>query len=405
MRLIWLIVIFALVHAAIFMVLYDGAFPGHAEVDSRPLYFSYASKVFDGQLPYQDFDIEYAPLSLPIFLLPRLVANTYSEYHVAFAVEMLVFDLIGLVLIALLTRRLGSAPWKALIAYTLFLLAIGSIVTDHFDIVPAILVLFSLYAFMRGWNIASWAALGLGTMTKVYPIVVVPILALYLLKWRDRRRLVQGVLAFTLTLILIAVPCLIISPSGFYNSFDYHFERGLQIESTYASLVLLGDTWGFNSTKLVFDYGAWEIDGQLADVLAHLASIVMLLALGAVYFRYFRQQRFHYQERDHGLDLVLYATLAILVFLLANKVLSPQYIIWIYPLVPVIALRRRFLLWAIFIMVGLLTMYIFPDNYLDLVAVKPRLVYALVLRNALLVGIAILLWRASNKQSEMPPCT
>ncbi|MDD5095100.1 MAG: glycosyltransferase 87 family protein [Dehalococcoidia bacterium] len=402
MNRLWLICVFGLIHAFVFMVLYEGAFPGHAEPDSSPLYLFYASNVFDGQLPYRDFSIEYAPLSLPLFLLPRLVADTPSEYHVAFAAEMLLFDLIGLVLISLLARRLGAAPWKALLAYTMFLLAIGSIIAYQFDLVAAVMVLFSLYAFSRGWNTAGWIGLGLGTMTKIYPIVVVPVLLLYLLSQRDFRRLVQGGLTFAGTIVLISIPCLILSPSGFYDSFSYHAERGIQIESTYSSVFLLGDIWGLDSPVRLFDYGAWEIRNSVTDALVNLTPGIMLLAMASVYLLYVRELRSARRTHDPNTQVVLYATLAIVAFMLANKVFSPQYIIWLYPLIPVIVLRSRFLLWAAFISIGVLTQYIYPDHYLDLIAIKTEPVYVLALRNALLVGFAVILWRGSTKQLDMP---
>ena len=73
------------------------------------------------------------------------------------------------------------------------------------------------------------------------------------------------------------------------------------------------------SPELVFEYGAWEIDGSVADALASLlAPAVMLLSLGLLYFQYAKdQQRLPHQTRETNSYVILYATLAIMVFMLA----------------------------------------------------------------------------------------
>ena len=39
------------------------------------IYHRYATHIVDGQLPYRNLPIEYPPLAIPLFVLPRLVTQ------------------------------------------------------------------------------------------------------------------------------------------------------------------------------------------------------------------------------------------------------------------------------------------------------------------------------------------
>lgn len=404
------LVIFAMLHIIIFMVIFQGAFPdngeypNYAEGDSRSLYFHYADRVFEGELPYQDIDIEYAPLSLPIFLIPRLFTQSDIGYHVAFAVEMLLFNLIGMWALWALSRRLRYSAMIVLSIFTIGLLSLGPTVIDHFDLAAAVLALLAIWAFISGKNTLAWVFLALGTMIKIFPIVIVPILALYLLRRNDLRNIFKGGLAFAATLIIVSIPCMCISFDRFVDSFTYHSERGLQVESTYSSILLLGHNWGISSieTDLIAESGSWEIISSTADFLARFSPLIVLFSLALVYGVYARREWMDrsLDEREFHSRLITFSILAIAAFMLANKVFSPQYIIWLFPLVPLISGRWRIFSWAIYATVALMTTYIFSyhydyifsDHYRDLAQHhKSTLIYVLALRNTLLFVMVIAL--------------
>jgi hypothetical protein len=79
------------------------------------------------------------------------------------------------------------------------------------------------------------------------------------------------------------------------------------------------------------------------------------------------------------------------VLLLTSKVFSPQFIVWLYPLFPLVSGRFRSAAWVTFLTVACLTWYIYPLHYYDLVDLRQVAVDALVLRNVLLVLLAVLL--------------
>ena len=401
----WPIALFALIHIIVFMVLFEGAFAKDWEGDySILVFFDYASRVFNGELPYQDFSIEYPPIALLVMTVPRLITADPLHYQIAFASQILIFDLIGLLILTDMAKRLGYSLWITLAISTIALVVSGPLITERFDLIPAILVLCALYSFSRGWNTASWITLGIATMIKTYPIVIVPLFALYLLKQKNYSSLVKGTLTFGFTLLVIIVPCLCLSPEGFYESYSYHAERGLQIESTYASVLLLGNTLGLTGGEIRFDHAAWHMDTSLADSLADASLPIMAIILTMVYAIYAMQKQVETERSAHS-RLISYFLLAILAFMVTSKVLSPQYIIWIYPLIPLIAGQWRIVYWMLFILIGAITYYIYPDHYDELLVREPRLIYILTMRNILLIVLAFVLieWKHlfKNKKDQV----
>ncbi len=385
MKKYWPLLLFALVHILIFLWFASTSSTGQP---GRYILFEYSSKIIQGGLPYRDFAFEYPPLSLLVLLPPRLFASTPPTYLRLFAWELLLLDLLSLVILAAFARRLGHSVWGTLTIYSLALLGTGPLICGRYDLLPAVMVLLTLYAFHRGWNNLSWAVLALGTMAKLYPAILAPLLALSLVQRQEYSRLAKGALVFLFLLGLIAAPCLWLSPEGFWHSFSYHFERGLQGESSYASFLLLGHTLQLTSLGMRFDHGAWHLSSPLADTLARLSPVLMALALLSVYLLYSRRDGATSGEEE----LVNYALLATLAFMLTSKVLSPQFLIWLYPLIPLTVGRWRQACWPLFLPTGLLTQYIFPSHYPELIRGDPKLIDVLLWRNLLLSLMAGLLF-------------
>ena len=80
--------------------------------------------------------------------------------------------------------------------------------------------------------------------------------------------------------------------------------------------------------------------------------------------------------------------------LVASKVLSPQYLIWVLPLLPLVTGPRRGVIWGVFVTAGLLTYYIYPLHYPDLLGREPVAVVALAARNVLLLTLTLIVARS-----------
>jgi uncharacterized membrane protein len=393
-KLKWVIIVvaFCLLHVLIFTRVF---YSGGPDVGG---YYQYAVKMSPGQLPYRDFSLEYPPGALVLFYLPYLISNSLQGYGIAFSFEMLVFDLIGLLMVFEIGKKAGISPWTSLIGYTLGVVAVGSIAVQRFDMAPAVLMLGAVYFFSRGNYKTAWAVLAIGTLTKLFPGLLAPLFLVY--QWRrgGLRSVVPSVVTFAVVVLAISVPLLEVSSHGYISSFTVQSGRPLQLESTYSSLLLLGNSLGLLVAQPVQGSMSLDISSSLAGPLAHLSFVFMGLGLLAVYSLYWRNCRklakagsTSAPEGTVLADLLNYSFITIVVFLVTSKVFSPQYMVWLCPLFPLVSGRFRSAIWVIFLTVACITWYIYPMRYWDMVDTQQVPVDSLILRNALMVLTAVLL--------------
>jgi hypothetical protein len=114
-------------------------------------------------------------------------------------------------------------------------------------------------------------------------------------------------------------------PGGLRFSYWVQLRRGLEVESLGGSVLLVLHRLGLHSVMLR-DTAAGSRDavGTLPDALAVVSSLLVVAAVLFVAWIYLRGRR----------DRVLACAAAVTAFVAFNKVLSPQYVVWLVPLVP-----------------------------------------------------------------------
>jgi uncharacterized membrane protein len=393
----WQLGLFIFINLLIFILVFNTIYT--TQYSAVELYFSDASKILAGFLPYRDFTFEYPPLAAIFFLLPRLFTDQYLNYSILYHVEVGICLLIGLWVVFDIARRLGKSPWKLLLVYTFAVLAVGPILGEQFDLFPAVLTLSAIYFFWLGKVKISWLMLALGTMLKIFPIVIAPVFLLLYLRNHQNIQIWKGMITFGLTCLIVISPFLFISPASLSNLLNYHAARGLQLESLYSSLLLIGNKMGITAVKLDFRAGSWNVVGQGSEFMASLSIYIIIAGLLVVYaFIYSRIKPGKSQFSRIG----AYSLLAVLVLLIFSKVLSPQYLIWLVPLIPLLFVGWRKAILVVFILTGVLTYYIFPLHYDSLMAMNTGIIIVLLIRNlllmlmALLIGISLLRMKASD---------
>lgn len=322
------------------------------------------------QPPFHMLPLEYPPLTLALFSLPLLVPLPY--YQLIFAVLMA----LTAVLIYWLLLRHG--PRGAALAFALYML-IGVLATaeGRFDLVPAALTLLCLIAAERKHWTSAYVALAFGFLLKIYPILLLP--ALFIAEQQDTQRFyippksltiksLPGALWRTLlnihhwrwknTLVFFSI---ILGVTAFFALFsfqgavvsqwDYFVNRPLQVESTGSMLLWLGTTLGF-PVHIEFTYGSVNMVSVLGGAVTLLFEV--LFVLGYMYTLLLQWCR--------KLNLVQACIALLLVFIVTSKVFSPQYLIWIIPL---LAYSGAFdSLWLIsWGAISLLTTIIYPYLY------------------------------------------
>ena len=390
--------IFVILHAAIFMGYFSNL--GYL-CGTFGFELNIAQNMLNGQLPYHDFLSEYPPIILFTFIIPALFTSSLGVYSTLYAAMIFLVDLVGLLVMAKFASHLKMRLWHVLSAYTLFLLAMGPIVTDRYDLLPAVLVLVALYAFIRGRNKTAWALLALGAMTKIYPVIIAPFFALYLLYYRKYKELVLGCAIFSGVILAISLPWLAIDADGYWYVLGYHMERGLHAETSYASVLLVGQLLGLTQVTWEFSFGSWNLSSPLADSLSHASTYILAGCLLIVYAFYARLVwRKPYPVPVEGAlgldtkataDILRYSLLVTLILLLGSKLFSPQFLIWLCPLLPLVRGRWYYASWILFLVIGGLTQYVYPYHYIEFFQNTPYLIIMMACRNFLLLVMFILI--------------
>jgi uncharacterized membrane protein len=348
-----------------------------------PVYQSYGEKMADGEIPYRDFRPEYPPLALPAFLVPSLVASE-DDYAPTFDVLMALCGGAGLLLLALALHGLGASPGRTAAALSLAALAplaLGSVVLSRFDYWPAALTIGALALYVRGRDRLGAAGIGLAVAAKIYAGVLLPLVLVWTWRTRGRREALLSAAVFLGVLLLCFGPFLVLGPAGLFESIRGQLSRPLQIESLGSALLL---AVGAN-VEMASGHGSQNIAGTPGDVVGILATIVQAGALVALWVAFARGP----MERER---LVRYAAAAVVAFIAFGKVLSPQFLIWLVPLVPLVRGRRGVAAGVLLACALVLTQLWFPFRYWDFAREFDETVSWLVLaRDLLLVALLLVL--------------
>jgi len=329
--------------------------------------YDYATQIVNGLLPYRDFSVEYPPVAMLFIALPRLFASGFESFVWAYSVEVTILNLAGIYCLMVLARDLKYNPWKILGIYTIALLALGPLVVCRLDFIPAMLTLFSIFFFLKYRNKTAWILLAVATLTKIYPAVIAPVFFIMQLKRKPKVDLLEGPAAFAYTALIIVLPFVLTSQTGLWDSFFYHGQRPLQIESTYASFAEF--LWALKLVTLHFNvtFGSNNIDGAVSEAFGRVSFGIMIIGLLAVYWALYRNLKKEDQDSrgrsDETAMAVKYSLISVLVFILTCKVFSPQYMMWLLPLVPLFTQKWKNVIRPLFIAACILTFFIFPQYY------------------------------------------
>lgn len=287
-----------------------------------PLYQTYGENMRHGEVPYRDFFVEYPPGALPTFVLPALLPGA------SFTLGSKVLQwLLAAACIVLAAFTLRTGRWRAsLIGLTPALL--GEITFTRFDFWPAALTAASLAAFVRRRPRLALGLLAVAVAAKAYPLVLLPLLLVALPK-RERR---AGTGVFAGVLAVILLPFAALGPGGLRYSLESQIQRPLQVESLGGSFLLVLHRVGAYVPHVVSSYGSQNLSGGAAmglDLLTALLEVAAVVAAWAMFGRSARDER----------SLLCASAAAVLAFVAFGKVLSPQYVIWLVPLVAVAAGR------------------------------------------------------------------
>jgi uncharacterized membrane protein len=358
------------------------------QVRDTPVYERYGRAMDDGEVPYRDFGLEYPPGALPVFAVPALgdadfdtFTSRFEGLMAACGLAMVAFVAAALAALGASTRRLGAA----LAFVGLAPLALGSVVLSRFDLWPAALTAAAVAAFVSGRDRLGHGVLGAAVAVKLYPLVLLPVALASVWKREGRDEAARCAAIFSAVVAVIVVPFLVLSPGGLWDAVSRQASRPLQIESLGSAVLLAAHhALGLDIT-MKSGSGSQNLAGTLPDVLAVAHSLVQAALLVAIWVLFARgpvgPERF-----------VLACAAALTAFVALGKVLSPQFLIWLVPLVPLVAGRRGLLATGLLAVAIVLTQLWFPFRYWDLALEFDQPSSWLVLvRDLVLVGLVVVL--------------
>jgi len=338
------------------------------------LYEKYGDATAHGAVPYRDFRLEYPPAALPAFILPSLGhEGDRAAYDRWFDREMLLCWCLVLLGVALISR---SPVPLAVVAATPVL--VGPVMFSRFDAWPTALAVLALAAFVRSWFRAAAVLLGVAIAAKLWPFVLLPVLAV-----RRGWAFAAGTVAVAAAIFL---PFVVLAPGGVWHSFHQQLFRPLQIESFGGAVLiavhrLFGSRLGIQST-----FGSQNLIGPGTHAVAVASSIVLVAALVFVWLR--------------GRELLPSAAACVVALLAFGKVFSPQFVLWVVPfgvLLPELAAP------TLVVAALLLTQSYFPRHYWELATgFNSRQALEVLARDLVVVGLfAFSAWR--SRTAPAPP--
>jgi hypothetical protein len=284
------------------------AWTGHSLGDVPGRYHHW--RLHGGGLPYVDAHVEYPVLIGWLSYTLARVAHSPGTFAVATGCV----SAASAVGITLLLRPIGGARlWRWILGVPLFLYAF-----HNWDLLALLPLVAGLVLFERGRDGWAGALLGVGAAVKLFPGLV--LLPLAVSRWcrGDRRGAVRLAGAGLAVVLLVDVPVYLASPRGWSFPLRFQSHRLATWESAWFWLLRFP--------------GVHRLG--LLDT-PHAANLLALvgLAAGLVAVCVLAVRR----------DLSAYAIGAAVigVFILTNKVLSPNYDLWLVPFFVLLPIARR----------------------------------------------------------------
>jgi hypothetical protein len=385
-------------------------------------YHQWSGALLQGLVPYRDFEIQYPPGAVILFTIPRLFASSLEGYALAFAFEMLALEGLTLVFVwriaALVARRRGGrddltrpAQVFAALGFVVLSTLLGRLPVRRFDAAMGMLVTAFVYCVLADKrSLRAELVLALGIWTKLMPATLVPLYLVVLhrreavgvpfLRWLAMRGCRSAARLGAFVAVLMA-PFAWMASGGLLQILGYQADRGLQIESFPASLLVFVQSFHDIGAKSGGAHGAIEIFHPLASVMTMASDIGVVAAVLAIAVVCSRRLRDASGPAD-GHEIFIAGTVATLLSVMGiSKLFSPQYLLWIAPLFPLTqarGFRRPLVLGGVAVFA--LTGYLYLFDYERLVFLSPLPASLLLLRNLALLW---LVWRLVAPEAGPEP--
>ena len=335
-----------------------------------------------GQTVFHVRAFEYPPLAIIPMVAPswfitpdayedRVSKEYLQKYRALYRLEMALCEMLCFACLLALTAKgfpeeSGREHLERALVFVLSGLLLGSIVHTRLDIMLMLLIILSLWLLLSQRHYFwSFVLLSAAIVFKFVPIILVPIWILSSLPHRvfigaRKKRVVLRLiklcglrlLLFIILVIGWILPFYILAGNRVFMFFDFLKTRGIEVSTSYGSIIAWCKQWGL-PLEVYSSHSSMDVRNsfslQLVEAAPWLVGGLWLIAVAVLIVTYMRiDQRnatSHTQKAHPGSRcrpaLTAFTLVFFLILIIFNKVLSPQYLLWLGPLVPLMPLKHR----------------------------------------------------------------
>lgn len=349
-----------------------------ATLEVEQIYQGWFDVLRTGEYPRSDVTWQYPPAAALAVLSPALLP--FLGYAAAFFVLALLCDAFVMALLLHTGRRAGRSmrgAWLWLAAVPL----LGPTAYARYDVMVTAVAVAALLTVGRDPRVLGVLA-GFGAVLKVWPALLLVGTRKGGATWRSWP-VAAGAACAVLLLCAAWMP-------GSLAFLSYQSERGTEVESLGAMVFHVARHFGWEGEARM-NYGSMEFLGPYVSWVSSAAMALTIAAFGWLALWRFKARRFSSSTTADA------ALVAVLLFTVTSRVISPQYMIWLFGLAAVClayrstCMRRpaHLVLWATAV-----TQFEYPVWFSHVTQSDPLGIAVLFLRNGLLVVAAFSACRA-----------
>ncbi len=296
-----------------------------------------AGAVLHGLRPYAEVSFEYPPLAIATFLPAGFAAPIDLEpYARMFAVQSAILAVICGGLLAWLSLRSTdlARPVAVLAGWALLVFAVVALAAFRFDLAALALALAGVGLATAGRPGPAGLVLGAGALMKVFPAVFVPVIAAWLWWRADRAGAGRLVLGATIGVAAVMTGlALWVGPTDALAFVEYQADRLVQIESLAGSILLVVHALTGSPLWVSYGFQSVQLAGPASSAYDPYTEIVLVVVVGLTWIAAWYRFRADARDGVPGTGSLIVALLVTgLALLLADKVFSAQYVLWVLPL-------------------------------------------------------------------------
>ncbi|MDH6227345.1 hypothetical protein M2169_004315 [Streptomyces sp. MJP52] len=352
--------------------------------DVHVIYRNWYGVLGEGTFPLTDVTWQYPPAAALAILSPAVLPWLgYAEafFVLAFLVDLLVFALL------LRAGRDGGRSSHGAWLWTAGVPLLGPTVYSRYDLMVTAVAVGALLALERRPRLAG-ALIGFGAMLKVWPAL--------LLAGAVRRATWAGA---AVTAGVVAAGFALTMP-GAFAFLTFQRDRGTEVESLGALVLHVARQYGWEG-QVLLNYGSMEFIGPHVETVSRAAMLLTAAAFGWLLFWRWRARPGRPSGPGEAARRVVWGPavpalaglVAVLMFTVTSRVISPQYMVWLVGVAAVCVSFRGGGAgptgWVV-VAACAVTLLEFPLYFGDVVGSTPLGLTLLLLRNGLLVAATVM---------------